>query len=268
VGRLVHRSARGILPGLVSVTFRRLSPEEVIELVVQTALRGIEWGGDVHVPPGDVAGARRVLAMTKKANLRTSAYGSYYRVGESEAEGLAFEQVLRTAVELEAPTVRVWAGSRGSADADERHRERVVRDARWIAALAAGAGISISFEFHEGTLADDAEAMLRLLADLDHPNACSFWQPPVGAGAGECVEGLKRLLPRLANVHAFHWSPEGLRLPLSEGADRWSRYLRALAGSGSRHWASVEFVRDDDPQQFLADAATLVGWVESANAGY
>jgi 3-dehydroshikimate dehydratase len=164
--------------------------------------------------------------------------------------------------------VRVWAGSRSSVDADDRHRERVVRDSRRIAALAARAGISISFEFHDGTLTDDAEALLRLLADVDRPNACGFWQPPVGAGADECLEGLRRVLPRLSNVHAFHWTPDGRPLALSEGADRWPGYLQALAGSGSRHWVSVEFVRDDDPQQLLADAATLVGWVDGANTGY
>jgi hypothetical protein len=43
-----------IRTGLVSVTFRQLSAEEIIKLVVCAGLEGIEWGGDIHVPHGDL----------------------------------------------------------------------------------------------------------------------------------------------------------------------------------------------------------------------
>ena len=36
--------------GLVSITFRKLTVEKIIELVKEAGLQGIEWGGDVHVP--------------------------------------------------------------------------------------------------------------------------------------------------------------------------------------------------------------------------
>ena len=36
--------------GLVSITFRKLSPRAIIDLVTRANLIGIEWGGDVHVP--------------------------------------------------------------------------------------------------------------------------------------------------------------------------------------------------------------------------
>ena len=37
---------------LCSVTFRALTPEEVLELAARAELDAIEWGGDVHVPCG------------------------------------------------------------------------------------------------------------------------------------------------------------------------------------------------------------------------
>jgi hypothetical protein len=43
-----------IQTGLVSITFRQLSPPAIIDLVRQAGLEGIEWGGDVHVPHGDL----------------------------------------------------------------------------------------------------------------------------------------------------------------------------------------------------------------------
>ena len=59
-------------PGLVSVTFRKLLPHEIIDLVVKSGLSGIEWGGDVHVPHGEADTARMVKRMTLDAGLNVS----------------------------------------------------------------------------------------------------------------------------------------------------------------------------------------------------
>jgi len=40
--------------GIVSVTFRNLSPERIISLVSEGGLSAVEWGGDVHVPLADL----------------------------------------------------------------------------------------------------------------------------------------------------------------------------------------------------------------------
>lgn len=39
-----------IKTGMTSVTFRKKSAENVIALVKEAGLDGIEWGGDIHVP--------------------------------------------------------------------------------------------------------------------------------------------------------------------------------------------------------------------------
>jgi 3-dehydroshikimate dehydratase len=49
-----------LIPGLVSVTLRSLPPQEIIALAVKAGMKAIEWGGDVHVPPGDVAAASEI----------------------------------------------------------------------------------------------------------------------------------------------------------------------------------------------------------------
>ena len=48
---------------LTSVTFRRMKPEEILRVAARAGIEGIEWGGDVHVPAGDLAAARRVRAL-------------------------------------------------------------------------------------------------------------------------------------------------------------------------------------------------------------
>ncbi len=246
--------------GLVSITFRRLAPREIVDLAVRAALEGIEWGGDVHVPHGDLAAAARVRRLTEDAALRVSSYGSYYRAGEQNP--VPFERVLATCGALGAPAVRVWAGRRGSADADEAYRRGVVQDARRAAELAAAAGVRLAFEFHGGTLTDTSASAARLLEDVARDNAYVYWQPPRGAGRDECLAGLRGVASRLLHVHVFAWRRDtGERLPLADGGDDWRAYLAGAADAPGDRFALLEFVRDDSPEQFLADAATLKRWL-------
>lgn len=252
--------------GLVSITFRKLTPREIVGWVAQSGLTGIEWGGDVYVPHGDLAQARRVAELTVGAGLTVAAYGSYYRAGASEAAGLAFGRVLETAAALAAPTVRVWAGDRGSAEMDASQRAAVVADLRRIAGLAGAAGVTVSLEFHRGTLTDTNDSAARLLAEVAHPNLRAYWQPPVAAAPAYCLAGLRALVPALTNVHAFHWladSPTAAvaRRPLAEGAAVWRPYLAEVAATGRDHFVLIEFVRDETPEQFLEDAQALQTWL-------
>jgi 3-dehydroshikimate dehydratase len=253
-------------PGLVSISFRQLSPEEIVRHCVEARLEGIEWGGDVHVPHGDVLKAREVRRMTEDAGLEVSAYGSYYRLAASEGQGLSFEPVLASAVELGAGLIRVWPGVKGSAQATDEERRAVIDDARRIAALAASAGRQIAFEYHGGTLTDTNESAQALLAALPEESVTTLWQPPNGRDADYCLEGLEAILPRVSGVHVFHWGPEGFKdkRPLAEGKDRWSRYLQALRRDGRERWACLEFMPENDNPALLArEAATLRGLLGS-----
>jgi sugar phosphate isomerase/epimerase len=133
-----------IQSGLVSITFRKLTPRQVVESAAAAGVAGIEWGGDVHVPHGDLAKAADARRLTADAGMVVAAYGSYYRAGQSEKDGLPFERVLETARELGAPLIRVWAGHKGSADVDPVYRAGVIEDCLRIAELAARAGIGVA----------------------------------------------------------------------------------------------------------------------------
>lgn len=252
-----------LTPGLVSITFRKLTVPEVIHLVRKSGLKSIEWGGDLHVPQGKKEAAADARKRTEDAGLSVAAYGSYYRIGVSEKEQVPFERVLESAVELRAPTIRVWAGAAGSAKTDAQARKAIVRKTQRIAALAAEAKISLSLEFHGNTLTDTNDSAVQLLEEIHHPNVFSLWQPPVAADVDYAAAGLRALLPRLTNVHTFSWSTKGTdRLPLAAGRERWKIYLDLVRASGRNHHILLEFVRDDSPDQFLEDAATLREWLE------
>ncbi|KXU37925.1 hypothetical protein AXK11_01450 [Cephaloticoccus primus] len=265
-----------LVSGLVSITFRNLNPTEIIELVQRAELEVIEWGGDVHVPHGDLARARDVRARTRDAGLAVAAYGSYYRAAYSEqaqAEGhdaIEFMRVLETAVMLGAPAIRVWAGRQGSADAEAAGtRSRVVEDLVRIAELAAGAGVQVATEFHGGTLTDTNESARRLFfEEAIHPNLYSYWQPPVGMSEADCLAGLRAMAPKLSHLHVFQWSRrEGGgtdAYPLSEGVGRWQEFLSVAAAAPAtaltkQRAAMLEFVPGGTAESFLREARTLRG---------
>jgi sugar phosphate isomerase/epimerase len=249
-----------LIPGLVSITFRKLSPEEIIPLCQRAGVQCIEWGGDVHVPPGSSARARDVGRLTREAGLMVSAYGSYYRLGTNEAG--SFEAVLASAAALGAPTIRLWAGRKGSAETAIDERCEVIADALRVADLAARKGITISLEYHGGTLTDDRESVRALLGELAHPNIEFLWQPTNGEGVEPCASRLLEVLPRLRNVHVFHWWPTAAeRHPLAEGEARWRTYIEIVRESGRDADFLLEFVKEDAPEQFVADAATLTRWL-------
>ncbi len=229
-------------------------------------LPAIEWGGDIHVPHGDKARAREVLAMTRDAGLIVASYGSYSSLGSRK--GPSFESVVETAAELAAPVIRVWAGEQGSAQADEAYWKIIVDDSRRIADMAKAAGMVTAFEFHNGTLTDTAASARRLLERCDHPAVKSYWQPSTSLDLEPNTAGLAEVLPWLVNLHVYHIGPDQQeRLPLQRGAAAWGRFLATAAATGRDHYALLEFVQDDSPEAFLRDAATLKEWVATISAG-
>jgi 3-dehydroshikimate dehydratase len=246
-----------LTPGLVSISFRTLPVSAVLGLARTAGLQAIEWGGDVHCPHGDEATARTVAAATAAAGLTVAAYGSYYRVGVSEAQGLSFAQVLASAVALGAPAIRVWAGNQGSAETSPTQRTAIISDARRIADLAAAVGIRVLSEWHGGTLTDTSASGVDFLRAVGHPHFATVWQPSVGLSTAAALAELAAALPWVEQLHVFHWHQRE-RLPLQEGADAWRRYLELAASSGKVRAALLEFVRADEPAQLVRDAASLL----------
>lgn len=242
--------------GLCSVTFRNLSVEEIIKLSIKAGVEGIEWGGDVHVKPGDIERASEVGQLTKAANIEVTSFGSYYRTGDIEENDHSFEEILTTAQYLQAPAIRVWAGSLGSQEADEEYRLKVVDDARRIAELAAQQKISIHFEYHGGTLTDTKESAVNLLETVDHPNVYAYWQPAVGETIQQRIDSIQEIYPWLSNVHLFHWEFTD-RLPFEKGSGVWKKYLEKLTSTQKARYLLMEFVKDDRKEQFLEDIQAL-----------
>ncbi|ALA20257.1 MULTISPECIES: sugar phosphate isomerase/epimerase [unclassified Chelatococcus] len=248
-----------LAPALCSVTFRQLPPEEIVALARQAGLAAIEWGGDVHVPAGDVAMARHVRRITEEAGLLPASYGSYLYPPDHGLED--FRRVLDTCHALGSSNVRIWPGRRNrpSATYDAAERGEAAGLIRAMGELAGGAGISVSLEYHPNSLTDETGSAANLMDAIAHANVHLYWQPRPGLPLDEACEEIARIGTRVSHVHVFAWDGARRRYALADHAKWWSAVFAALPESrfeGVRY-AMLEFVRDDAPEAFLADAATL-----------
>lgn len=247
-----------IRPGLCSVTFRDLAVPAVVDHARAAGLECIEWAGDAHVPPGDVAAAEQARALTEEAGLAVASYGSYLRfVGADEEVRAEGEAVLAAARALGAPRIRVWASRTGSAEATVEERARTVRRIQEFADLAAAHGIDVGLEFHGGTLTDEIGSTLRLLDEIGHPTVHSYWQPHQDMPAEDAIGTLCRVLPRTSTIHVFSWWPGHERLALSERSELWEQVFTVLAAQGTDRDALLEFVPGDDPALLHRETDTL-----------
>lgn len=250
-----------IVPGLVSVTLRQHSVDEVVGLAAESGLQALHWGGDVHVPVGDHAAARWAATRCAQEGLEIEGYGSYHRAGSTDPA--TFTDVVETARALGAPRIRVWAGDTPSADASPDYRAAVTDDLRRCADTAGNHDIRVVLEYHPGTLTDDVTSALRLIAQVEHEALESYWQPGADPNARDSRVEVMALMPELAGAHVFAWGPGGYtdRLALVEHEQLWRTVLDEMCTDGGRRHALLEFVREDAPQNLRRDARTLLDWL-------
>ena len=255
--------------GLCSVTFRDRSIGEVAELAAGCGLQVIEWGGDVHVPAGDLTAAARAAEVTRELGLGVCSYGSYLFCDAGAGDALG--PVLDVAEALGAPSVRVWAPYGVVPGAPAAQVAAAVASIEAVAGGAAERGLGVYLEFHAGTLTATAASAVALLDAVGAPDLRCAWQPPYWDPRSEEEEraDLQALGDRLGPLHVYAWSPDGERHPLERDADRWLARLAAAttAGGGpgaprSPRPALLEFVADDDPANLAADAAALIRWID------
>ena len=238
--------------GLVSITYRKLTPAEIIPLVREAGLSCIEWGSDIHVPQNDLENARRVGEMTREAGLAVSSYGSYYRLGA----GQDFAPYLAAATALGAPVIRIWAGTKGSEQTDPATLSAWTAEAKTVCRMAAERGITVAFEYHHGTLTDTAASALTLVQGVGESNCRLYWQPEFAKPQNLILSDLELVAPYVDLCHVFTWNPDHSRRPLLEGLEAWRAYLSRVPAWDEKPLL-LEFVPADDPALLAREAASL-----------
>ena len=253
--------------GLVSISFRKKSIKELIKATKESGLEYIEWGGDVHVPMGNVKLAREVRRKMHGAGLKCASYGSYFGLMYhcDEHYPLPFKKVLKTAKALGAKTVRVWLGwpKCGCKKGHEQYickkgYAHAVNTARELCNKAKKFGLTLSIECHFATLTDDYHDTLRFIGDVGCDNLRLYWQPNHSKSFEYNLEALKALLPYITNVHVFNWNETGDKFPLCDGECQWKQYLEVLNDENSKERICfLEFMPDGELTTLPSESKTL-----------
>jgi len=210
---------------LVSISFRKESPEAVIKAAKEAGLSCIEWGSDVHAPCDDEARLREIVALQEKYGISCCAYGTYFRLGITPLEELP--RYIRAAKLLGTDTLRLWAGKQSPWKLSAEDKEKLFENSKAAAKLAEQAGVTLCLECHMNTYTETAESALELLQAVNSPAFQMYWQPNQYRTAEENVANAKALRNYVNHIHVFHWKGKD-RLPLAEGTAEWKDYLAVL----------------------------------------
>lgn len=255
--------------GLVSISFRKKSKSELIKASREAGLDYIEWGGDVHVPMGNVKVARSTKRYMHGAGLKSESYGSYFGLIYhcDEHFPMPFKKVLKTAKMLGAKTVRVWLGwpfcgcKKGcGVFLCEKFFKKNVSITKSLCAQAKKAGLTLSIECHWKTLSDDYHDTLRFLNAVGADNLRLYWQPNHEKGFEYNLEALKALRPYISNVHVFNWDTKGEKesLGTERGRYEWGEYFKVLNDeNSSERICFLEFMPDGELSSLKTEAKIL-----------
>jgi len=241
--------------GLVSISFRKHSAEELISAAKETGITAVEWGSDVHVPAGDTQRAVQVKALCEDAGIGIPEYGSYYYLG---LDPETFDGVLACARALGTARIRVWGGKKPSDTLRTADYADLVADARRICDMAPD--MLICLECHKNSVTDEYHTALRFLRDVDRKNLKMFWQPNQYRDLSYNLDALKALLPYVESVHVFSWDREKM-FPLADMEGDWLQYLQLLKNAGVENYM-LEFMHDHKLDSLPQTAKTLRAWLE------
>lgn len=242
--------------GLVSVSFRPYTPEDILKAMTKAGLNYIEWGGDVHAPAGDMEKVGQLPALQKEYGVACSSYGSYFRIGVSAFDELPY--VVEAAKKLGTNIIRLWAGNEGSAAYTRQKKEDFFSECRKIAQFGAQNDVIFCLECHNWTYTDTKETALELMKAVDSPNFRMYWQPNQFKSVEENIAYAKLLSPYTEHIHVFNWKGEQ-KMPLCEAVDVWKRYLSAFDTDKT---LLLEFMPDGDIQSLEKEAAALYKIIE------
>ena len=240
--------------GLTSVSFRKLSADEVIELAARAGVDGIEWGSDVHVPENDIENARAVAEKTRAAGLEVISYGSYFYLGE----GADFAPYIEAAKALGATTIRIWGGKKERWELDAAGYAQLVAEMKAIGEMAEAAGVTVSLEYHQHSITATAEDAARFVQDVGASSVRLYWQAIIQSSFEDNLADIDTVAPYLTNVHVFNYvdSKQEL-LSYSGGAERWAAYAEKISKIPGERAFMTEFCKGGLAESFLADAEVL-----------
>lgn len=256
-----HREQKGCRPGdyteqayqlgLVSVSFRKNTPEDILSKMKAAGLSFIEWGSDIHAPKDDAENLRNLAELQETYGIECCSYGTYFRLGVTPLEEL--NSYIDGAKVLGTDILRLWCGNRNSEEYTKEEQEELFAVCRKAAEIAKKRQVILCMECHNDTFTNTKESALELMKAVDSEHFRMYWQPNQFKEEAENLAYAKLLSEYTKHVHVFCWK-EHEKFPLKEGVETWKRYLEQLGGE---HFLLLEFMPDDRLESLKEEARAL-----------
>lgn len=237
--------------GLVSVSFRDRTPEEILKEMTRARLTHIEWGSDVHAPATDTARVRELAALQEKYGVTCSSYGTYFRLGKTPLSELP--AYIAAAKVLGTDVLRLWCGTKSGAEMTETEKKLLLAECKSAAMLAEREGVTLCMECHKKSFTERAQDAVWLMEEVDSPHFRMYWQPFQWQTVWENVQNAQRIAPFATHIHVFNWKGES-KLPLASATEEWRDYLAAFS---TPRTLLLEFMPDDHLETLCREADAL-----------
>lgn len=242
--------------GLCTICFNTLPIDDALAIAGDADARGVEiWGGE-HLP-ADAAAAevQRVRRLAENLGVIIAAYGAYARAGDASWDAIRFSGVLDRAHDLGTACVRVWAGTRASADATPDDWDDAIATLQRWGDLAAAHNLHLVVERHCQSLTDYGDTARRLIDLVGHPAVHLNYQVPFPWDieryhSPEMTADLRLHLPVSSHLHIQQYNiVDGAvrRVPIADGVIDYAAWPPLLAEAGMQGWAMLEFLPEISP---------------------
>lgn len=238
--------------GVVSVSFRKYTPEEILKAMKNAGLSKIEWGSDIHAPYNDTEQLNRLSVLQKEYGIQCSSYGTYFKIGVTAIEEL--EGYISAAKILGTRILRLWCGNKCGTEMTESEKESLLFLCSQAARIAEEKEVILCMECHKGTFTERLEDALELMQKVNSPHFRMYWQPSEWLEPSDNLKIANALAPYTEHIHVFNWKGKE-RFPLSEGIATWREYMKVFDAS---HTMLLEFMPDDRIESLATETKALI----------
>jgi len=234
--------------GLCSISFRKNTPQEILQAMKAADLKVIEWGSDVHCPPKK---AWEIAELQKLYGIECCSYGTYFRLGVTPICEL--EEYINAAKVLGADVLRLWCGDENSEDYSNEQKELLFGECKTAAKIAKAKGVTLCMECHNKTYTNVKESALELMRAVNSKHFRMYWQSNQFKSEEENIAYAKQISNSTVNIHVFNWKGKE-KYPLRYAKDIWKSYLSFFDDNKN---LLLEFMPDDKIESLKTEAEAL-----------
>ena len=238
--------------GVVSVSFRQHSPREIIQAASNAGLDCIEWGSDVHAPCNNADAISEIVALQKEFGISCSSYGTYFYLGRDDVAEL--HDYAAAAKRLGTDILRLWCGTKGSAEYSEDEKQEFFDLCKRAAQIAQEENVRLCMECHAHSYTDEPDAALELMHYVNSPHFLMYWQANQNESLEYNLGYAKLIAPYTVNLHVFNMTGT-VNSPLAEAKDTWRQYIDIFGGDRA---LLLEFMPDNKIESLEAEAKALI----------